>query len=134
MKKFIPIGIMLLILWGIHSTAMTFNYFILKATAQSVTSADMIYANNNKNKMFAIATSQETLKPKLNTRPVQPRRVISVEVDTDEKICLARNIYHEARNQGIEGMYAVAYVTINRMKIDAYPNSICKVVYQGERD
>jgi len=44
--------------------------------------------------------------------------------------CLAKNIYHEARNQSVDGMYAVAYVTINRMAATRYPDTICKVVYE----
>lgn len=31
-------------------------------------------------------------------------------------ICLAANIYFEARNQPVEGQFAVAYVTMNRVK------------------
>ena len=34
-------------------------------------------------------------------------------VIADEVKCLAQNIYWEARNQSIQGMYAVADVTLN---------------------
>lgn len=44
--------------------------------------------------------------------------------------CLAMNIYHEARNQPIEGQTAVAYVTLNRVMSNKYPDSICEVVWQ----
>lgn len=51
--------------------------------------------------------------------------------DGDPEVqCLAENIYHEARNQSIEGMTAVAAVTINRMKSVDYPNTICEVIYE----
>lgn len=44
--------------------------------------------------------------------------------------CMANNIYHEAGNQGIEGMQAVASVTMNRVLSGRYPSSVCGVVYQ----
>ena len=49
----------------------------------------------------------------------------------DEVECLALNIYHEARNQPTAGKLAVAQVTLNRVKHDRFPNTICGVVYQG---
>ena len=48
----------------------------------------------------------------------------------DEIECLAKNIYFEARDQNISGQEAVAFVTLNRVKSDKYPNSICNVVWQ----
>lgn len=46
-------------------------------------------------------------------------------------LCLALNIYFEARNQPIEGQVAVAQVVINRVLDDRYPNHSCGVVTQG---
>lgn len=45
---------------------------------------------------------------------------------TSAAVCLAANIYFEARNQPVEGQFAVAYVTINRAK--ANNTSICSEV------
>lgn len=50
-----------------------------------------------------------------------------------EMVCLAENIYFEARNEPIEGMYGVAFVTMNRVKSDLFPDSICEVVKQKTR-
>jgi spore germination cell wall hydrolase CwlJ-like protein len=47
-----------------------------------------------------------------------------------EAICLANNIYHEARGESFTGKLAVALVTINRTKAVEFPDTICKVVYQ----
>tara|TARA_R110001606_G_scaffold10438_8_gene45324 strand:+ start:626 stop:1066 length:441 start_codon:yes stop_codon:yes gene_type:complete len=47
-------------------------------------------------------------------------------------ICLAINIYHEARNQPVIGQIAVSEVVLNRVADDRYPGSICEVVYQAE--
>jgi N-acetylmuramoyl-L-alanine amidase len=46
-------------------------------------------------------------------------------------MCLALNIYHEARNQDLDGMYAVADVVMNRVDDYRYPNDVCGVVKQG---
>jgi N-acetylmuramoyl-L-alanine amidase len=46
--------------------------------------------------------------------------------------CLATNIYHEARNEGLTGQRAVAWATLNRVNSNRYPNTICEVVYQAE--
>ena len=43
--------------------------------------------------------------------------------------CLAKNIYHEARGEPIEGQIAVAQVTLNRVRTGDFGASICKVVY-----
>ena len=46
-------------------------------------------------------------------------------------ICMAANIYHEAKNQPRVGQIAVAQVVMNRVKDSRYPNTICDVVKQG---
>lgn len=45
---------------------------------------------------------------------------------------LALNMYHEARDQGVEGMILIGEVTLNRVNHDRFPNTICDVVYQGK--
>lgn len=51
--------------------------------------------------------------------------------ETQKQIeCLAENIYFEARNEPITGHYAVAFVTMNRVKSNDFPNNICGVVKQ----
>lgn len=52
------------------------------------------------------------------------------EWTAQEKECLARNIYHEAANEPVEGQVAVAVVTLNRANDPFYPSNICDVVYQ----
>ena len=46
-------------------------------------------------------------------------------------MCMATNIYHEAKNQPMAGQIAVAQVVMNRVKDSRYPNTICDVVKQG---
>jgi spore germination cell wall hydrolase CwlJ-like protein len=51
--------------------------------------------------------------------------------ETQKQIdCLAENIYHEARSESVDGMKAVAFVTLNRTQDDRFPKSICSVVKQ----
>lgn len=44
--------------------------------------------------------------------------------------CLAHNVYHEARNQPVNGQRAVVEVVLNRLLDNRWPDSICEVVYQ----
>lgn len=48
--------------------------------------------------------------------------------------CLALNVYHESRGEPVEGQYAVAEVTMNRVASRHYPDTICGVVYQQNWD
>lgn len=50
-----------------------------------------------------------------------------------EVVCLAKNIYHEARGEPIEGQIAVAQVTINRVHSGEFQSSICKAVYADKQ-
>tara|TARA_R100001443_G_scaffold82215_1_gene89193 strand:- start:71 stop:457 length:387 start_codon:yes stop_codon:yes gene_type:complete len=45
-------------------------------------------------------------------------------------MCLALNVYHEARDQSTAGQVAVAQVVINRVNDERFPDSVCKVVKQ----
>ena len=47
--------------------------------------------------------------------------------------CLADNIYFEARNETTKGQIAVALVTLNRVRSNKYPNTICKVVWEHKQ-
>jgi len=46
-------------------------------------------------------------------------------------MCLALNVYHEAKNQSLAGQIAVAEVVMNRVDDPRYPNNVCDVVKQG---
>lgn len=49
----------------------------------------------------------------------------------EELTCMADNIYWEARNQPVNGMIGVAFVTLNRINDKRFPNTVCEVVKQG---
>jgi spore germination cell wall hydrolase CwlJ-like protein len=48
-------------------------------------------------------------------------------------VCLALNVYHEARGEPIKGQEAVALVTLNRAASHRYPDSVCDVVWQHKQ-
>lgn len=50
-----------------------------------------------------------------------------------EQKCLTTGIYFEARGESLKGQAAVAQVILNRVRNPAYPDTICNVVYQGEK-
>ena len=58
----------------------------------------------------------------------------NIRTRTKDLNCLTKNIYHEARGEPIDGQYAVAEVTMNRVASKHYPNTVCEVVYQANFD
>jgi len=61
--------------------------------------------------------------------PSQVATAQSPQYDS-ETICLAKNIYYEARGEPLRGKLAVAWVTLNRVASGKFRDTICKVVYQ----
>lgn len=45
-------------------------------------------------------------------------------------LCLTLNLYHEARGEPLDGILAVAAVTLNRVETKGFPNTICEVVHE----
>lgn len=64
---------------------------------------------------------------------VEAQRFVS-ELGEEQLQCLARNIFFEARNQSIAGQVAVAWVTLNRVGAERFPDTICGVVHQANHD
>ena len=54
-----------------------------------------------------------------------------VLTDPQELECMTNNIYFEAALESTAGKLAVAQVTLNRVKSNHYPNTVCSVVKQG---
>ena len=51
--------------------------------------------------------------------------------ENTEVICLAKNVYFEARSSSFADQVAVTDVVMNRVESSRYPNTICDVVTQG---
>ena len=79
---------------------------------------------------FPLGSSQKSLHDGKNIWTYKSYE--SVMADRQKQLtCLAKNIYFEARNEPFAGQFAVALVTLNRVNDTAFPDTICKVVYQG---
>ena len=52
---------------------------------------------------------------------------------TQAVLCLAMNVYFEARSEDMLGQLAVAEVTLNRVKSERYPDNVCDVVWQRKQ-
>ncbi len=60
---------------------------------------------------------------------VLPEIQAATETDANELLCLALNIYHEARGEQERAQWAVGFVTINRAKRAEWGGNICSVVW-----
>ena len=54
------------------------------------------------------------------------------KINIDEAMCMAQNVYYEARNEDLRGQYAVAHVTLNRVNDPRFPKTVCQVVKQAK--
>lgn len=76
------------------------------------------------------------VEPVAPIAPVKPKFLQIV--NTNEKVhytdkdlfCMAKNIYHEAGSEPTLGKYAVAQVTVNRMKSPEFGGRVCSVVFE----
>ena len=64
----------------------------------------------------------------LSTAHVTGINVDTSNIDPEQAYCMAENVYYEARNEGIQGQFAVASVTLNRANDARFPDTICDVV------
>ena len=80
----------------------------------------------------------EQIKP-IEVAPVAPVKPKFLQIiETDDKLryskqdlfCMAKNIYHEAGSEPTLGKYAVAQVTVNRIKSPKYGDTVCGVVFE----
>ncbi len=91
-------------------------------------SMDKLEAEQERN-IFLIAQIDD-----MNTR----MEFLELSYDKKQKVmreveCLAKNIYYEAGSEPRDGKLAVAQVTMNRVKSNQYPRTVCGVVYQKYR-
>jgi len=78
---------------------------------------------------LAVAFSGNSPAPVAKLYPPTPQVDVA---DFDKALnCLALNVYHEARSEPEEGQLAVAAVTLNRVRSESFPDSVCDVVKQG---
>ena len=80
-------------------------------------------------------TTQQIWVPATNKNNYDLEKILSqspkIFIDPAEKKCLALNIYFEAAIESTAGKLAVAQVTLNRVRSNRYPDTICEVVKEG---
>jgi spore germination cell wall hydrolase CwlJ-like protein len=82
------------------------------------------------NYLFELIVPQPAL-PTVGSSAIQVEQTNrTVDHEDLDIFCLAKNIFHEAGIENELGMFAVAQVTINRVRNANYPNTICDVVMQ----
>ena len=69
------------------------------------------------------------MAPLIKTTNEKPSVVKSA--NPEELECMSKNIYFEAALESTAGKLAVAQVTMNRVKSNTWPNTVCKVITQG---
>ena len=52
------------------------------------------------------------------------------KINFNDLQCMADNLFHEAKVDGMRGMEAVASVVMNRVRDPRWPDNVCDVVYQ----
>lgn len=57
--------------------------------------------------------------------------VDTTNIDPEEAYCLAKNVYYESKGEDIQGQFAVASVTLNRVNDPRFPDTVCEVVKQS---
>ena len=68
----------------------------------------------------------------IRTNSVTPIPVEDPFFKNNEITCLAKNMYFEARSEGIAGVVATTQVVYNRVNSEEYPNTICEVIEQAK--
>ena len=95
------------------------------------------------NRVLAVATGTAVLvmlslqQRQLNVMHRDVEEIKSFLIQSNEQVhytskdmnCLSENIYYEAGVEPVEGKYAVAQVTLNRLKTGHWGNSLCSVVH-----
>lgn len=89
---------------------------------------NVIYAQYTDNSVSTLNSVMYEEIEELDTETLE-KTTTKVKYSDKDVECLARNVYYEAGVESTVGKYAVAQVTLNRVKTGYWGKSICKVVY-----
>lgn len=81
--------------------------------------------------IYPMTTIAHLIAGNAGTKIKFPENLVEETGVSIETACLTNALYHEARGETLNGQKAVAQVILNRVKSDAYPDSICGVVYEN---
>tara|TARA_B100000676_G_C17969695_1_gene782509 strand:- start:321 stop:923 length:603 start_codon:yes stop_codon:yes gene_type:complete len=84
------------------------------------------------NIFFRDTSEIDNQKLVIRTNVVSPTPVEDPFAKNNEITCLAKNMYFEARSEGIAGVVATTQVVYNRVDSEEYPNTICEVIEQAK--
>lgn len=111
------------------------NHFEENIFFQILEIEDDFFSNLDKNMLLSISgieNNKEEKLPYLKKSFWDNFEEVS-SIDNELK-CLAEAIYFEARSENIMGQIAVAEVILNRVDSPNFPNKICKVISEGEKN
>lgn len=83
--------------------------------------------------MFRIETKLDTIEAKVEDLNRIVKTTETVRYSGEDINCLTKNIYYEAGVEAPVGQYAVAHITLNRLKTGHWGKSICDVVYAKDQ-
>lgn len=99
--------------------------FLIMMTGSLMSSHDLYFISN---------VEANSAKPDLIGRHMKTASYSDLsKQDKKEVDCLAKNIYHEAASEPMNGWLGVASVTMNRLRSGNYADSVCGVVYQKHK-
>ena len=79
--------------------------------------------------MYRVETRLDTIQEQVMDLNKVIKTSETVQYNSKELECLAKNIYYEAGTEDRVGKYAVGHITVNRLKAGNWGRSICDVVY-----
>lgn len=123
--------------WKVLIVALSIVFGSQYLNTQAIANSGLLAKNNEQQ----VATT-EVVQP---TKPKEPtleeiynaapflsvvRTDDRISYNKDDLFCMAKNIYHEARGEPTLGKYAVAQVTMNRVRDSRFRDTVCGVVFQ----
>jgi spore germination cell wall hydrolase CwlJ-like protein len=79
--------------------------------------------------LYRAETRMDRIENRLNRLDEIVQTSEHVKYTARDVDCMTKNIYYEAGVEGRTGKYAVANVTVNRVKDGRWGDNVCKVVY-----
>jgi spore germination cell wall hydrolase CwlJ-like protein len=124
--------------WKVLIAALSVIFIWQIANTQSLANATVTSSEVTKPANTEVPNPEPTQTPQERFMEQWRNAKFLTVVDTPERInytdedlfCMAKNIYHEAGNQSRLGKFAVAQVTINRVKHPLWRDTVCGVVFE----
>jgi spore germination cell wall hydrolase CwlJ-like protein len=123
--------------WKVLIVALSLVFGSQYLNTQAIANSGIL-AKNNEQQVSTSKVVQPSNPKEPTLEEIYHAAPFLAVVPTDDKIsynktdlfCMAKNIYHEAGSEPTLGKYAVAQVTINRMKSPLYKDTVCSVVFE----